>query len=216
MTADRITEVIAIRHGETDWNVQGRIQGHTDIALNATGRAQARALAQALRGEPLAAVYASDLQRAAQTAHAIAEAQGCALRLRRELRERSFGEWEGTLADDVAYIDAEGFARWRARDPRFAPRGGESLTQLFARVRAVLDELAARHAGERIALVAHGGVLDCIYRHAAGLALTPRRQWPLANAAINRLAWRDGAWQVVQWGDCSHLGEVIERAAQDA
>lgn len=206
-----VTHVIVIRHGETDWNLQGRLQGHTDIALNATGRAQAQAVAQALHGEPLAAIYASNLQRALHTAQAIADAQGLPVRLRHDLRERGFGQWEGELSDDIAYLDAEGFARWRARDPQFAPPGGESLLGFHARVSAALDELAQRHVGERIMLVAHGGVLDAMYRHAAQVPLTQRRTWPLANASINRLhhvlgdSELQGGWWVAQWGEAGHL-----------
>jgi probable phosphoglycerate mutase len=199
------TRIIAIRHGETPWNVDTRIQGHRDIPLNDRGRWQAAQVARALAGEPIAAVYASDLLRAHATGAAIAEAAGAPLHAEPDLRERSFGELEGRTFAEIEAALPEQARRWRQRDPHFAPEGGESLTLLRARIAEVTARLAARHVGEQIVLVAHGGVLDVLYRLATGQELQAPRTWLLANAALNRLLWTPEALTLVGWGDTGHL-----------
>lgn len=199
------TRLIVLRHGETAWNQDTRIQGHTDIALNETGRWQAKQLAQALAHEPLSAVYASDLCRAFATGQAVAHAQGLEVVVNTGLRERCFGMLEGkTWAEIEAQHPAEAVL-WRTRVPHWAPLGGESLVTLQARVLSTLNALAHRHMGEHIALVAHGGVLDAIYRAATGLDLQAPRSWQLKNAAINRLLWSPDSLSLVVWGDVAHL-----------
>ena len=200
------TRIIAIRHGETAWNVDTRIQGHLDIALNDTGLWQARRVAQALAGEDIAAIYSSDLQRAWATAQAIATATGAPLTPEPALRERSFGSFEGRTFAQIEQQSPEHALLWRKRAPDFAPAGGgESLTTLSARVRQTVQRLAARHGGEQIVLVAHGGVLDALYRLATGLDLQAPRTWQLANAAINRVLWTPEAMTLVGWADVRHL-----------
>jgi len=199
------TRIIAIRHGETLWNVDTRIQGHRDIPLNDRGRWQAAQVARALAGEPIAAVYASDLLRAHATGTAIAEATGAPLHAEPDLRERSFGELEGRTFAEIEAALPEQARRWRQRDPHFAPEGGESLTLLRARIAEVTARLAARHLGEQIVLVAHGGVLDVLYRLATGQELQAPRTWLLQNAALNRLLWTPEALTLVGWGDTGHL-----------
>lgn len=199
------TRIIAIRHGETPWNVDTRIQGHRDIPLNDRGRWQAAQVARALAGEPIAAVYASDLLRAHATGAAIAEAAGAPLHAEPDLRERSFGELEGRTFAEIEAALPEQARRWRQRDPHFAPEGGESLTLLRARIAEVTARLAARHLGQQIVLVAHGGVLDVLYRLATGQELQAPRTWLLANAALNRLLWTPEALTLVGWGDTGHL-----------
>ena len=199
------TRILAIRHGETAWNVDTRIQGHRDIALNDTGRWQAAQVARALAGEPIAAVYASDLLRAHTTGAAIAEAAGAPLHAEPGLRERSFGLLEGRTFAEIEAELPEQALRWRKRDPHFAPEGGESLTLLRSRIAEVTARLAARHLGEQIVLVAHGGVLDVLYRLATGQALQAPRTWLLTNAAVNRLLWTPETLTLVGWGDTRHL-----------
>jgi len=201
------TRIIAIRHGETAWNVDTRIQGHLDIPLNDTGLWQARQLARALAGEPLSAIYASDLQRAHTTARAIAEATGAPLVPEPALRERSFGELEGRTFAEIETELPEQARRWRQRDPHFAPEGGETLVQLRERIAATTHRLAAQHTGGLVVLVAHGGVLDVLYRLATGQELQAPRTWQLANAAINRLLWTPEGLTLVGWSDTSHLDD---------
>ncbi len=199
------TRIIAVRHGETAWNVDTRIQGHLDIALNDTGHWQARQVARALADEPLAAVYTSDLQRAHATAQAIAQASGAPLVAEPGLRERRFGELEGRTFAEIETELPEQARRWRQRDPHFAPTGGETLVQLRERIAATTHRLAAQHSGGLIVLVAHGGVLDVLYRLATGQELQAPRTWQLANASINRLLWTPQGLTLVGWADTQHL-----------
>lgn len=199
------TRIIAVRHGETAWNVDTRIQGHRDIALNDTGRWQSRQVARALADEPLAAVYTSDLQRAHATAQAIAQASGAPLVAEPGLRERRFGELEGRTFAEIEADLPEQARRWRQRDPHFAPTGGETLVQLRERIAATTHRLAAQHTEQLIVLVAHGGVLDMLYRLATGLDLQAPRTWLVTNASINRLLWTPQGLTLVGWADTQHL-----------
>ena len=206
------TRIIAIRHGETPWNVDGRIQGHLDIALNDRGRWQAQQVAQALEGETPAALYSSDLRRAMETAQAIARRVRSAAIPEPRLRERSFGRYEGRTFVEVEHEAPEHALRWRRRDPDYAPPGGESLLSLRERIAGTVDDLAARATGKLIVLVAHGGVMDILYRLATRQHLQAARTWQLPNAAINRLLWSPGTGlTLVGWADTSHL----ETAARD-
>ncbi len=202
---DTATRIVAIRHGETDWNVGARIQGHTDIGLNATGRWQARRTAQALADEPFAAVYASDLARAADTAAALADAVGADVQRHPGLRERAFGVFEGLAFTELEQRWPDEVRRWRQRDPDFGPEGGETLRAFYARAVATVLELAARHPGEQIAVVSHGGVLDCLYRAATRIELQAPRTWQVLNAGINRLLHSADALTLVGWADTAHL-----------
>jgi 2,3-bisphosphoglycerate-dependent phosphoglycerate mutase len=200
-----ITRILAIRHGETAWNAEARIQGHTDIPLNPHGRWQAQRLAQALHDETVDAAYASDLSRAHETALAVVQQRGLPVVTHVGLRERGFGNFEGqTWTELEARWPAETQA-WRKRVPGFAPGGGESLLQLQARVVDTVNQLAARHLGEQILIVAHGGVLDILYRAATRLDLQAPRSWKLPNTAINRLLWSPEGLSLVGWADTTHL-----------
>jgi probable phosphoglycerate mutase len=199
------TRLIALRHGETAWNVDSRIQGQLDIGLNPTGHWQAQRLAQALSGEPITAIYASDLSRAWDTAQHVARVTGLQVQPEPGLRERCFGVFQGRTFAEVELESPELARRWRQRDPHFAPEGGESLVQLFERVTTTAHTLAARHPGELIALVGHGGVLDALYRAATRLDVQAPRSWHLGNAAINRLLWSPEGLTLVGWGETAHL-----------
>ena len=206
------TRIIAIRHGETAWNVDARIQGHLDIPLNDIGLWQAARAGAALAGESLAAIYSSDLARAQTTAQAVADTTGAPLILDSSLRERSFGDYEGRTFKEIEVEQPEHALRWRKRDPDFAPEGGgESLAMLKSRIQHTVDRLASQHVGQQIALVAHGGVMDVLYRLATHQDLQAPRTWELGNAAINRLLWTPEGLTLVGWGDVQHL----EGAARD-
>ena len=208
------TRIIAIRHGETTWNVDTRIQGHLDIPLSANGRWQAERLAEALRDEPLKAIYASDLTRAWETAQYLGQAQGLQVTKEIGLRERGFGDFEGKTFAEIEVLLPEQSLRWRKRDPEFSPSGGESLVALRARVMEAAERLAAQHPGEQIALVGHGGVMDVLYRAATRLDIQAPRTWALGNAAINRLLWTPEGFTLVGWADTQHLDDdVLDEAA---
>ena len=208
------TRIIAIRHGETAWNVDTRIQGHLDIPLSANGRWQAERLAHALKDESISAIYASDLTRAWETAQYVGQAQGLQVVKEISLRERYFGAFEGKTFAEIELLLPEQSIRWRKRDPHFYPVGGESLVALRARVLEAAERLAAQHPGEQIALVGHGGVMDVLYRAATRLDIQAPRTWALGNAAINRLLWTPEGFTLVGWADTQHLDDdVLDEAA---
>lgn len=200
------TRIIAVRHGETAWNLAARIQGQLDVGLNDTGRWQARRVGEALAGEQITAVYTSDLGRARQTAQSIAEVTGTPVVPEEGLRERSFGIFEGKTFEEIHETWPDHAHNWRKRVPEWQPpEGGESLIQLRERVTRTLEALAARHPGEQIVVVAHGGVLDALYRIATGQDVNSPRTWELPNGAINRLLWTPEGFTLVGWSDTQHL-----------
>ena len=202
------TRIIAIRHGETTWNVDGRLQGHLDIPLNDIGLWQAKQAAQALVDEDIAAIYSSDLQRAYVTAQAVANVTGKPLKADAGLRERCFGEFQGKTFQDIEAAYPEAAQKWRKRDPSFVLGGtGESLLTLRDRIASTVDKIASLHEGEQIVIVAHGGVLDVLYRLATRQDLQAPRTWELGNAAINRLLWTPDGLTLVGWADTAHLNE---------
>ena len=209
---DGATRIIAIRHGETAWNVDTRLQGHLDIGLNERGQWQAQRAAEALADEDIAAIYSSDLSRASATAQAIANKTSRPgarqMRLNTGLRERGFGIFEGQTYAQIASDWPEESKRWRQRDPHFAPHGGESLVQVRDRIDAIVNVLASQHIGEQIVLVAHGGVMDALYRLATRQEIDSPRTWELGNAAINRLLWTPDGLSLVGWSDTRHLDET--------
>lgn len=216
------TTILLIRHGETAWNAERRLQGHLDIALNDEGQRQATALGVALAPERIDRIVASDLLRARQTAEAIAEARnehlggrGAALKVEqdRALRERCYGGFEGLLYSEIAARFPLQFAAWQARHvdaevPHGANRG-ETFRQFFDRVSGALKRLAAGHPGKTLALVAHGGVLECAYREALGLPLETPRDFKVHNASINRFVLEEGRLRLVSWGEVEHLRPVM-------
>ena len=204
-----MTEILLIRHGETSWNAEHRLQGHLDIALNQTGIEQAALLATALQRDPPQIVIASDLQRARDTARPLAAASSVELLIDSNLRERCFGAFEGLRYDEISTHFPQAYMDWqdRAIDARY-PVGineAETLREFFERaVTSVLGH-AQRHAGKKIAIVTHGGVLDCLYRFATGMALEKKRDFEIGNASINWFRWDQGTLQLVRWGDVDHL-----------
>jgi probable phosphoglycerate mutase len=173
------TTIVLVRHGETDWNAASRVQGQSDRPLTARGREQARTLADALTAEPLDAVYSSDLSRARDTAEAIAGPRGLDVRTHPGLREKDFGTWEGLT-------DTEVFARYpEARRGHWGD--GETPEELRERVLGSLREISARHPGQRLLVVTHGGPLRVVLRHCE-----VEWQRPIANCEVARIQVDDG------------------------
>ncbi|KFI07364.1 histidine phosphatase family protein [Massilia sp. BSC265] len=211
------TTILLIRHGETAWNAEKRLQGHLDIALNAEGERQAALLGAALAAERIDHIVSSDLQRARQTADAIARARGAQIGTQVDiepaLRERCYGGFEGLLYSEIAARFPLEFAAWQARDvdgvlPPGANRG-ESFREFYERVTGAIAEHAAAHPGKTIALVAHGGVLECAYRAALGLSLETPRDFKVLNASVNRFVMEEGVLRLVSWGEVSHLQPAV-------
>jgi len=204
------TTILLIRHGETAWNAVRRLQGHIDIPLNPEGERQAAALARALAAEQLDAIVSSDLQRAMQTAKAVAGLHaGLSLQTDARLRERAYGVFEGMLYQEIQQQYPDDFARWQARDVEAVmPDGGrvaESFHQFYDRAIGGLLAVAAGHAGQTVAVVAHGGVLECAYRAARGIQLDSPRDFQVKNASINRFTIVDGKLVLDSWGEVEHL-----------
>ena len=197
--------MILIRHGETTWNRQSRVQGQTDSPLSALGHAQAKATGLLLSGEPIDVIVASDLGRARDTAAAIAQATGAVLQFDARLRERCYGEIEGHTWSEVEQKFPSAWERMTARDPAFAPQNGESAREFSDRVISVLTEIAAANDGRRIVIVTHGGVVGMLYRHVMHIPLDERREYALLNASINRFRYVESRWFLDVWGDVSHL-----------
>jgi probable phosphoglycerate mutase len=194
-----------IRHGETDWNAQRRLQGHIDIPLNPTGVGQAVSAAASLPGGVFTACYSSDLVRALHTAQAACSALGLVPRTLPALRERHYGHFQGLTYDEAARRHAEDYARFEARDPDFAfADGGESLRGFAQRIVACLTDIVACHPGETVLVVTHGGVLDIAHRVATGKSLTASRDFTIPNAALNWIR-HDGGWSLESWADLRHL-----------
>lgn len=200
------TRVLAVRHGETVWNVQGRMQGHLDSSLDASGRAQADALGRRLRLETIHAVYASDLGRTLETAGRIVAHTGHPVVSDRRLRERHLGIFQGLTGEEAAERYPEHWHRFRARDPDHDLDGGETLVQFSARVVTGVTDLAARHRAQCILIVTHGGALDVMYRHSTGMRLEAPRTFTLLNASLNVFEVAAGTWTLLHWGDVDHLG----------
>ena len=210
MTSTRITRFCLIRHGETDWNGEKRIQGQIDIDLNATGEAQARALKPGLADHSFAAIYSSDLLRAWRTAQIASAGLGLAVPPAPTLRERHFGVLQGTTSREASLRHPEVHRHHQARTPDYDYVTGEALIVFAARVMAGLEELAARHAGRKVLAFTHGGVLDVVYRAATGRALDAPRDFQLPNAGLNWLERGHDGWRVMSWADCDHLSQALD------
>jgi 2,3-bisphosphoglycerate-dependent phosphoglycerate mutase len=201
------TRITALRHGETAWNVDTRIQGQLDISLNEKGRWQAEQAGTALAQESIDAIVSSDLARAYETALAVAKHHGLDVQTDRGLREREFGIFQGKT---FAEIEAQHPQEALMRVPDFAPEGGESLLIFRERVAQCLRRLAAQFAGKHLVIVSHGGVLDILYREATSLDLQAPRSWQLGNASINRVLWNGEHFSLVGWSDTSHLNAGLD------
>ncbi len=203
------TRLLLIRHGETAWNAEHRIQGQLDIPLSPRGIWQAARLAECLNDEPIDAMYSSAQSRAWLTAAPLAARHGLDIVAEPRLRERSFGIFEGLTLDEIAERYPAEFRKWRERDLAWRPEGGETGQQLIDRVMAAIADIDVRHRGETVALVSHGGVLDVVYRAARGLEWHAPREHQMLNAAVNRLSTSAVplALSIEHWGDIAHLSE---------
>jgi probable phosphoglycerate mutase len=200
-----------VRHGETPWNAEHRLQGWTDIPLNAKGERQAQALAAELSTVAFDAIVSSPLLRAWHTAQAVAARQPGVLCVPEpRLRERHHGDWQGLTRAEIAQHDPEQHALLQSRSPSYLPPGGERLDAFSARVRAALADLRSQHPEGTVLAVAHGGVLDMAYRLATGQDLFTPRQHALPNAAINWLLADARGWHVEAWGLGSHLDTALD------
>jgi probable phosphoglycerate mutase len=217
MPEPRPVELLIIRHGETAWNLEGRIQGHRDSPLTERGLVQARATAARLVRARVEALYCSDLGRARQTAHEVSAATALPVRIDGGLRERAFGIVEGRTWDEFRRDEPEE-ARRLLEDPSHPAPGGESLAAFRARVTGALGRIAREARAGTIAVVTHGGVLGVLYREAMGLPLEAPRTYATPNAGLNHFRYQGGRWSLVRWGDDDHLEptSTLDDVAPDA
>jgi broad specificity phosphatase PhoE len=208
-----VTEILLIRHGETEWNAEQRVQGHTNSALTDLGRRQAEAVARRLRDARIDALYASDLGRARETAEAIAAGRGLDVQTTPALREKNYGHWEGRTIEDVKAVHAD---EWRSyhilRDVAYRIPGAEIWAEVHDRVVRFLEEVAERHHGNEgaVAVVGHGGSVRVAVLHAIGAPLASLPRLKLDNCGLTRLSRDDdGHWRVVTMNDVSHLDGVV-------
>lgn len=201
----RLTRICLVRHGETEWNAERRIQGQIDIELNETGRRQAVAAGRWLKEAGIMALYSSDLKRAWTTAQAIGAELGLVPTATPEMRERRYGVFEGLTYDEAKANHPSGYAAFEGRNADYDFENGESLLAMFERVTGKLKELAGRHPGETIAVVLHGGVLDIINRFVRGNSLETPRDFLIPNAGINWISETGGIWHLETWGETEHL-----------
>lgn len=200
--------ILLIRHGETDWNAAGRIQGHLPIPLNTRGRAQARAVAELLAAIPFDALYSSDLLRALETAEAIGARCRHTLCADARLREWDLGVLAGLTRTEAARLHPEVYSIIRERTVDRPIPGGESIRRRAARMFAAIEKIAARHPGGTAVVVSHGGTLGDCYRRGAGLDLADKGHIDLHNAGLNGIQVSGETWSVESWGATSHLTDI--------
>ncbi len=210
-----MTEVVVVRHGETPWNVERRVQGWEDIPLNETGIRQAQALARHLartrqHGNQIDAIYSSDLQRARMTAEIVGQTLSIPVVLDEGVRERHFGVLQGLVFSTMEEHQPEAARIWKSRDPDAILPEGESLRRFHERVTQAIDAIAARHLGQRVMVVSHGGAMDIIWRHAKQASLLAPREAELLNASINRIRVLPARWEIIEWGNVTHLAGHTE------
>ena len=214
-----MTELILIRHGETDWNRELRFQGHIDVPLNELGHEQARRVAERLATQTVHHLVSSDLTRAQQTARPVAQRnqQGLALDTVTDaaLREQCFGFIDGMCVADIKAQYPTEWAQWTQFDADFSFSGGESTHQFHARVMAAVRGLAQQYAGRTLVVVTHGGVLDMIYRTALSLPLSGPRQSEIPNAGLNRVCIQGDSIEILAWADTQHLVDLPAQPVYD-
>ncbi|WP_075255939.1 histidine phosphatase family protein [Herbaspirillum camelliae] len=204
-----MTEILLIRHGETDWNVDKRLQGHIDIGLNAAGQRQVLALGEALAAEGIDAVFASDLQRARDTAQAVAGTAGLTVQIDAGLRERCYGAFEGLRHTEIEARYPDAYRQWKAREPDFrypaGERVAETMREFYERSVQAMQRVLASGRYRKVAIVTHGGVLECVHHWASQTSFAQPRTFDIFNASVNRLHWDGERAHIRSWGEIGHL-----------
>jgi len=203
------TELTVVRHGESNWNTEGRQQGHLDSGLSERGRTQAQAIAARLRGQHYAAVYTSDLGRAKETALIIDQLLGIGLSVEPRLRERHLGVFQGLTWPEIEQQHPEAFQAFNTGDPDYVIPGGESAHQRFERTVGCLENIARKHVGTNVLVVAHSGVLNGLMHAALQIPLGAPRRFKLWNASLSLFSFADpDGWTLGTWGDVAHLADL--------
>ncbi|XP_059282229.1 phosphoglycerate mutase-like protein 4 [Lycium ferocissimum] len=204
-----LTEIIVVRHGETEWNADGRIQGHLDVELNDIGRQQAMAVAARLSKETrISAIYSSDLKRAHETAETIARSCGDLEVIKDpDLRERHLGDLQGISLREAAKSQPMAYKAFLSdRNDQEIPGSGESLDQLYQRCTSCVQRIAKKHRGERVVIVSHGGAIRALHSRASPHRRSKSKIWN-TSVGILHLSDKD-AWTIKLWADVSHLNKT--------
>jgi alpha-ribazole phosphatase len=200
-----MVRLLLIRHAATAWTAQGRFQGQTDIPLSAHGWRQVTALVQRLRAETLHMLYASDLQRAWETARAIAAPHVLHVHAEPRLREMAFGRWEGLTYAEMQEQDAQSLAAWECDQLHSAPPGGETLLHMTQRVKAAYVDILAAGQDQTVGLVAHGGPLQLLLCLALGLSPQAYWQFAVSPASLSELCVYEQGAILTRLNDTHHL-----------
>jgi probable phosphoglycerate mutase len=198
------TEIILIRHGETEWNSQKRMQGHSNSDLSSVGQAQIQALGQWMKNVPFDLIYSSDSPRAKQTAEAITQFSGHELQFDQRLREKNLGVFEGLTSEEARERHPEVFRLFKTAGSKYVIDEGESTQQLQDRALEIVNEIRIKHPEKRVLLVTHGGFIRVVMKHSLGLSLETPTRFLIRNTGVFRLVWED-KWLVSQMGGVSHL-----------
>ena len=203
------TRICFVRHGETNWNAERRMQGHIDIPLNANGISQAERLANALIRvkHSFDVIYSSDLERALHTANAVARALSLDVQITPRLRERNVGKLQGLLLAEAPVLLPEIWQKHIARELDHDLGGGESIRTFHQRMQDILELFLSEHRGQSVLAVSHGGSLDMIYRIVTQQALDAERVAVVPNTSLNWITHDGSTWSVECWADTSHLSE---------
>jgi 2,3-bisphosphoglycerate-dependent phosphoglycerate mutase len=204
------TRLCIVRHGETAWNAEHRVQGQLDVPLNSIGQAQALAAAKVLAREKFDAIYSSDLSRALQTAQPTATLFSMKILPEKDLRERHYGIFERLTYAEVKTRYPQDYARFEARDPEYAFRTGESLKDFSARSVSVIAKIVNQNKDRSILVFTHGGVLDKLYRFVTGLPLSAPRDFGIPNAGLNRIEVTPAGWRIRSWAEVAHLERALD------
>ncbi len=202
---DQATTITLIRHGETEWNLSGRWQGHADSPLSKRGVAQAQALGERIKKEKFDFYYSSDLRRAIHTSELVGGPSGMIAEPFPKLRERDLGVLEALNTDEMIERYPEVYASFRKDGPDYQVPEGESFRQFYIRCADAIEKIAEKHPGSKIALVTHGGVLGAVFRYILKLSLDAERNFVLLNCSLNRIEKKKSGWSLISWGDVAHL-----------
>jgi probable phosphoglycerate mutase len=203
------TEIILIRHGETEWNSQRRMQGHSNSDLSAVGRGQIQALGELMQDVNFDHIYCSDSLRARQTAEAITQYSGHTLQFDQRIREKNLGVFEGLTSAEARERHPEVYRLFKSAGSNYVIDEGESTQQLLERALEFIEEIRLRHLEERIVMVTHGGVVRVLMKHTLGLSVDAPTRFQIKNTGIFRLVWNEN-WLVTQMGGVSHLENLNE------
>jgi len=201
----QITRITLVRHGETEWNLSGRWQGHLDAPLTAHGEAQAKALGERFKGGTFDACYTSDLGRAVHTSELIGGPSSLHFETNERLRERDLGIIQGLTTAEMLDRFPEVYHSFHNDGPNYLVPDGESFQQFQERCVNVVEDLSNRHLGQSLLVITHGGFLGAIFRHVIGLSLDSPRRFALLNCSVNVIEQKNETWSMLHWGDVNHL-----------